>query len=503
MIGLPVSLDRYDHLPLYNQIETQLRNSILDGRLRPGTRLPSIREFATAFGVARNTVQTAYEQLAAEGYVVARVGSGTRVVPELPDLSLRAGPHAVAPVSKMQTARRNERIPPALSERLLALIASPFSADAEGTISHDFRPGLAGFDLFPARVWERCLRDAWRELVSQSGGIDLGYPDPRGDSSLREVLRGYLSGSRGVKAALEQILITRGSQSGFATAARLWLGPGRRFVVEDPGHIAARIALSSTGASRVGVAVDEQGLVVGHVPDDVSVVLVTPSWQYPLGGTLPIPRRLEILDWARRSGGIVIEDDYDSELRYSGHPLPALQGLDTEGRVLYVGTFSKVLFPGLRLGYVVVPKEELAHFRHLLNVHDLGAPMLEQRALAIFIREGHFERHLRRLRLAYWIRQQALVNALDEDLGWLVETSPRPAGMHLISTVRTDHRLTAQWVREVASLGGIAIDTVGRHRIAPGRDQQLIFGYAHLPVDEIRRGIRRLSRLVATEMIRT
>jgi GntR family transcriptional regulator/MocR family aminotransferase len=492
-----LSIDRDDQLPLYCQIENQLRTSILDGRLGPGTRLPSIRELAAQLGIARNTVQTAYEQLTAEGYLVGQVGSGTRVAPELPDLSIRVGPVA-ASASTNEQVRGYERIAPVLSERVLALGAFPFSPGVEATIRHDFRPGSGGFDLFPARVWERCLRDAWRDLVSLSAGKDLGYPDPHGDRSLREAIRDYLGASRGVRTDVDQILITRGAQSAYATAAQLWLSPGRRFAVEDPGHLAARSALACTGAFPLGVAVDDQGLIIGQIPRDASLVLVTPSWQYPLGGTLPIPRRLALLEWARRSGGIVIEDDYDSELRYTGHPLPSMQGLDAEGRILYVGTFSKVLFPGLRLGYVVVPKEEVAHFRDVLHVHDLGAPVLEQRALATFIRDGHFERHLRRLRLEYWNRQQALVNALDEELGSLLATEPRPAGIHLISTILTD-RLSAQRVREIAAEGGIAVETVARHRIRPGGDRQLMLGYSHLPSGEIRVGIRRLARLVARE----
>ena len=385
----PIVLDRAASLPLYRQIEVALRRSILDGRIGPGARLPGIRAYARHLGVGAVTVMTAYEQLTAEGYLEARPGRGTLVAPGLPDL--RGG---LRPRSLPGRGPADEAVV------LPEASAGPRRPFFEGTHSRprfDFRTGSTSLDLFPSAVWERLLPRAWRDLASDPEPATT-YRWPEGDPRLRAELAAYLGMSRAVRATPEQVVVTAGAQGAFATAARLWLSDGRTLATEDPSSPHLRRTFDGLGVETIPVPVDDRGLLVDRLPDGPSAVLVTPSWQYPNGGTMPVARRMHLLAWADRNRAIVIEDDCDSELRYEGHPQPSLQGLDEAGRVLYVGTFSKVLYPGLRLGCAVVPASAAEVFvaRHEALYRGPGA--LEQRALALFLAEGHFERHLARLR---------------------------------------------------------------------------------------------------------
>jgi GntR family transcriptional regulator/MocR family aminotransferase len=282
-----------------------------------------------------------------------------------------------------------------------------------------------------------------------------------------------------------------------AIGGRLWLGGGRRLAVEDPGSPHLQRTFTGLGIGLVHVPVDERGLPVDRLPDNVSGVLVTPSWQFPRGGTMPIARRLQLLEWAAAHQAIVIEDDSESELRYEGHPLPSLQGLDPDGRVLYVGTFSKILYPGLRTGYAVVPEAAVGPFVAQLEAAHRGPGAIEQRALALFIAEGQFERHLGRLRSAFAERQQALRSALDDELGRVVSTARAPGGSHLVVRIEDD-RMTASELAERARAHDVAIEPLIGSAHEPIEDREFLMHYGRLRPDEIRVGVQRLARAAAS-----
>lgn len=514
----PLDLRRDRVRPLHLQLTEGLRAAILDGRFRPSDRLPPIRQLAADLGVARATVVTAYEQLAAEGYLVARVGSGTSVAPELPESGLRArsaadagglgtgrvggagaeavgrdGSRAVSAEGSVAKTRREGRFPP-IDPRLPRATYRANQAVAARP-AFDFRTGRPAYDLFPAEAWERLLRDAWRDLAAP-GHRALDYPDPAGDERLRRAIADHLGLARGVRCRPSQVMVLAGSQAAFAAAARLWLRPEAVAVLEDPGYPMARRAVLASGARVVSRLVDAHGLPTDRLPERATMAIVTPSWQFPLGGTLPVARRLALLDWARQAGAVVLEDDYDSELRYAGRPLASLQGLDDDGRVLYVGTFSKVAFPALRLGFAVVPEAVTGAFAAAIELQDRGVGIIEQAALARFVESGAFERHLRRARIAYAARQEALLDAIEAEAHGLLSAPAAPAGMHLVARLGDGPGPTAGEVAEAARSAGVEVVPVTAYRIAPAPDRELVLGYPALTPDEIREGIRRLAHVI-------
>ncbi|HET7472278.1 MAG TPA: PLP-dependent aminotransferase family protein [Candidatus Limnocylindrales bacterium] len=372
----------------------------------------------------------------------------------------------------------------------------PFFAGGWPAARYDFRTGATRLDVFPARVWERLLGAAWRDLAA-GRGTATSYAEPEGDELLRRELAAYLARSRAVRAEPDQVVITSGAQGALGVAGRLWLGDGRRLAVEDPGSPYLQRTFTALGIELEHVPVDDRGLPVDRLPDDVSAVMVTPSWQYPSGGTMPIARRLQLLDWAAERGALVIEDDCDSELRYEGHSLPSLQGLDDDGRVLYVGTFSKVLYPGLRTGFAVVPVAAVPVFVAQQEASARGPGAIEQRALALFIAEGQFERHLGRLRAAFAERQAALVAALSHELGRVVSTTTAPGGSHLVVRIE-DGRMTATELARRALVHDVAIEPLALSAHHPIPDREFLMHYGRLRPDEIRTGVERLAR-AATE----
>jgi len=487
-------LDRTTPTPLYRQIERQLREAILERRLRAGTSLPGIRSFARELGVAAITVITAYDQLTAEGYLEPRPGKGTMVAPDIPTLrggpgaraGVRSGPRGAIPALPSSTAKGPDR---------------PFFERGWPAVRYDFRTGSTALDLFPIRAWERTLRAAWRDLTSGPGRGLTDYTRPEGDDRLRAELAAYLGRARAVRADPEQVVVTSGAQGAMAVGARLWLGGGRRLAVEDPGGPHLHRTFTGLGVGLVHVPVDDRGLRVDRLPDDASGVLVTPSWQYPRGGTMPIARRLQLLDWAAARRAVVIEDDCDSELRYQGHPLPSLQGLDPDGRVLYVGTFSKVLYPGLRTGYAVVPEPAVRPYVAQLEAAYRGPSAVEQRALALFIADGQFERHLGRLRAAFAERQGALLAALADELGRVVSAIAAPGGTHLVVRIE-DVRLTATELAGRARAQDVAIEPLGGSAHEPIPDREFLMHYGRLRPDEIRAGVQRLARAATRQTSR-
>src|SRR5215208_4673656 len=408
-----IALDAESAETLYRQVYRAIRAAILEGRLGPRTRLPSTRGLARDLGVSRSTVVQAYEQLRAEGYVDGRIGSGTRVSAMVPDSLLR-----------LHDARGARPAPPALSSgaggtaggtagvaagafagrpsaRGEALAAVPRRLlDVRWLAPRAFRGGVPAVDVFPVEIWGRLMARRWRLTPPRL----LSYGDPFGHPPLRAAVAEYLNAARGVRCTPEQVLITAGSQQALDLCARTLLDPGDRAWVEDPGYLGARGAIVAAGAQPVPVPVDAEGLDVAAGRERcprARLAFVTPSRQLPLGMTMSASRRLALLEWAARAGAWVIEDDYDSEFRYASRPLAALQGLDPHGCVLYVGTFSKVMFPSLRLGYLVVPPRLAEAFAAARHFADYCPPYLEQAVMSDFITEGHFERHIRRMRTIY------------------------------------------------------------------------------------------------------
>ncbi len=393
--------------PLYRQVYDAYRAAILSGRLRPGQRLPSTRALAAALGFSRLPALNAFEQLLHEGYIEGRVGAGTFVASALPDDLTRA-PGSGA------TARAPYRPPGARDEGGLG----------------PFRVSVPALDHFPHRVWARLLARHGRRLSNEL----MAYGDPAGYGPLREAIAEYLRTARAVRCDAAQVLIVSGSQMALQICALALLGAGRTVCVEEPGYPGARDALRLSGARVAPVPLDDEGLDVermaalGRRP---RLVYVTPSHQYPLGTSMSAARRLALIAWARRSNGWILEDDYDSEYRYASRPLGALQGMGPDARVIYIGTFSKVLFPSLRMGYMVVPPALWDRFVRLREALDIFSPTLSQAVLADFLREGHFARHLRRMRKLYLGRRNALVERIRARLGDLLTIHSAEAGLHL------------------------------------------------------------------------
>ncbi len=426
-------LDRLGPIPLHTQLYQGLRDSILDGRLRPGASMPSTRELPSILGVSRNTVLEAYNQLQSEGFLEPRIGSGTYVSQSIPDHAMSL-PQALSAVTDLPDA---DIARPRLSQRGERIVASPPFRKAFWRRPEAFYPGLPALELLPLETWRKLLD----KRVSRPRRGDLGYGHPGGYGPLRMVIAEYLAASRGVRCRPEQVIVVSGSQQGIDLATRLLVDEGEQVWIEDPGYSGARSAFQAAGAEVVPVPVDDEGLMVSEGvrrAPSARLAFVTPSHQYPLGSAMSMNRRQELLTWAEQNNSWIIEDDYDSEFRYSGRPQPALQGMPNgSSRVIYVGTFSKVLFPSLRLGYMVVPDEHIDSFLVARSLSDRHHATLDQAVLADFIVEGHFMRHIRRSRVAYAERQERLLERLAKETPGILHANADPAGMSLIGWLPT------------------------------------------------------------------
>jgi GntR family transcriptional regulator/MocR family aminotransferase len=425
-LGPVVSFDRRQGTPIHRQLYDGYRAAILDGRLRPGQRLPSTRALAEDLGVSRIPVITAFTQLLAEGYVQSRSGAGTFVSNELPDQPAR-----------MRDFRSSDRgAPPGprrVPESRLKALEEPW-LDLYGP----FRLSQPALDEFPADLWARLVARHARRLSPRQ----MAYGDPMGLPALREALATHLRTFRSVACTPEQIMIVSGAQQALTLVALAVLSRGDGVWLEEPGYHGARDALALADAKIVPVPVDDDGLNVSKGvarAQDARAAYVTPSHQYPLGVVMSAPRRLQVLAWARGSSAWIIEDDYDAEFRFAGPPLASLQGLDRDARVIYVGTFSKILFPALRVGFLVLPHDLVPRLRRFRDAMDIFPAPLMQAVLADLIREGHFARHLRRMRALYAERRRALVEALVRELGPMGRVVGDPAGMHLVVLLQDDY----------------------------------------------------------------
>jgi GntR family transcriptional regulator / MocR family aminotransferase len=468
---------------LRQQIYESIRRAILEGIVVPGTRLPSSRALAGDLGVSRTTTLLAMQQLQAEGYLTARRGSGTSVAAELPDDLLQR--RGARPASRPKH--------PAMSRRGAALVAAPPGAHRLDGPPRAFRLGTPGVDLFPVGLWSRLVSRRLRSVTA----AQLDYGDPAGLRVLREAIADHVQTARGTRCGAEQVVMVAGAQQGFELICRLLLDPGDRVWMEEPGYPGARNALRAAGAQIVPVRVDAEGLDVtlgARRAGDARLVYTTPSHQYPLGVPMSLGRRLALLDWARAARAWVVEDDYDSEFRYGARPIPCLHGLDVDGRVIYVGSFSKTLFPALRLGFLIVPPDLQRGLVAARAAADQHPPTLDQAVLADFIVEGHFARHLRRMRVAYRERLEALTAAAERFCARALRVRPVKTGLHALADL---DGVDAVRVSSEAAARGVEATPLSAYFVGCGPAANgLVLGFGAVRPDAARRGMERLAAAI-------
>nr|WP_314075642.1 PLP-dependent aminotransferase family protein [uncultured Roseococcus sp.] len=472
---LMLAIERSNGTPLLRQVYLELRRAILGGTLPPGARLPATRVLAQRLGIARNTVVAAYEQLLAEGFIEGRVGAGSYVSRDLPE-----------GLERPATARAPGKLPP----------PGPSAVN----IPHMVQPGAQPFNT-GRTSWDDATARIWRQLTLrrlQSPDPDmLGYGDPRGSLALREAIANYLGAARAVRCTPDQVIVTSGAQQAIDLVRKVVVAPGDPVWVEDPCYPALRAAMAAAGARIVPVPVDAQGLIVSEgiaASPTARLAYVTPSSQYPMGVVLSMARRMELLAWARRTGAWIVEDDYDSEFRYAGRPLASLQGVDEAGRVIYIGTFSKVLFPGLRLGYAVLPAELLAPVQSARLLSDWHPPVFQEGVVTDFLAEGHFAQHLRRMRQRYRLSRDAVVEALRESCGHFLDVEAPDQGLKLLARLRPGWRDTE--VAAAAERAGVIARAVSPMFMEERPIQALMLGFSGHEPGALKHASRLLARSV-------
>jgi len=481
-----IAVDRRSPKALHKQIYDSYRVAILEGRLRPSQRIPSTRVLAAELGVSRFPVLNAYAQLLAEGYFESRVGAGTVVCSALPDRFTISAPASVQVAGSRQRPR-----PVARRASILHRFEIPPWIRGLGA----FGVGQVAFDQFPLRTWTNLVVRHCRNMSAHS----FHYGEHMGSEGLREAIASYLRTSRSVRCEAKQVLIVGGSQQALEISARVLLDPGSSVWVEDPGYRLARDAFALTDCNLVPVPVDKEGLIVAEGIKRCSkarAAIVTPSHQFPLGVTMSVQRRLELLNWAENSGSWIIEDDYDSEYRYESSPIPSLQGLDANERVIYIGTFSKVLSPSLRLGYIVIPLPLVDRFLIVRRAMDICPPSFYQDVVADFMNEGHFGRHIRRMRILYRERRSALVDSLNRELGSKAEVLGSEAGMHLTITLQggiDDRTIAARAARQ-----NLWIWPLSGSYLGPEARPGFILGFGSTAAADIPGSVRTLRNLLTS-----
>ena len=479
-----IVVDRKSAKPLYLQIYDGYRSAIVERRLRSGQQIPSTRSLASELGVSRFPVLNAYAQLLAEGYFESRVGVGTIVSTSLPEQAAPGKPAGAPPVATSSGPRPTSR-----KAKILPPTKLPPWALRPGA----FGIGEVASDHFPLHIWSNLVARHGRNMTARS----FNYGDPMGSVVFREMIASYLRSSRSLRCEAEQIMVVSGSQQALELSATVLLDRESRVWLEEPSYRLTRSVLALAGCHVVPVPVDNDGLNVAagiRLSPRARAAFVSPSHQYPLGVTMSASRRLQLLDWAQSSGSWIIEDDYDSEYRYESLPIASLQGLDTHDRVIYIGTFSKVMFPSLRLGYLVLPLDLIERFASIRRAMDIGPPLFYQDVLADFIGEGHFGRHIRRMRGLYRERRSTLAEHLEKELGSSIEILGGEAGMHLTITLQNG-------INDMEIAERAAVEKLWTWPLSPsylGKPEQgLILGYGGTAVAEIPRAVRKLRDIIA------
>jgi len=461
-------LSSNDQVPLYRQLYQQLREHILSGKLPANARLPSVRDLAAELSTSRNTVEGAYQELYAEGYIYSKLRSGYFV--SLLDQD-------AAPLSLSHKARKHDSFPePAANYR------------------YDFHPARLDPKSFPLALWRKCFLECLRE----SSGELTQYGDPQGEPGLRRNLQQYLERSRGVVCEPDQIVICAGLQHSLDMVAHLLQGSHSVVAVENPGYHLPRAVFSNNSFTIFPVAVGASGLDLDMLrASDSTIAYVTPSHQLPMGCVMPVARRLQLIEWATAGGKLIIEDDYDSELRYHGNPIPSLQGLRPDGNIIYLGTFSKVLSPALRLSYMVLPRSLLATYRRLFRDYFATVSLLEQRTLAKFMEQGHWERHVRRMRITYKQKHATLLQAIEHHFGSKAAVVGQGAGLHVVLQLPDDNPGEAEIIRRAGQQGICLFPFSAFYVTGKADTTNLPLGFGGMTVSEIEAGIALLSRLCA------
>jgi GntR family transcriptional regulator/MocR family aminotransferase len=474
-------VDRAGDAPVFRQIYLQLRSAILSGTLRPATKLPSTRKLAVQLGVSRSAVVAAFEQLLAEGYAAGRKGAGTYIVSDLPEPFAALRGAKKRPVSAKIAGAKPASLPRELGDFV------------DVTSQSEERPFNLGRTLVDARTAE-----LWRKLSARSlrsfGRQHLGYADPSGMLALRTSVCAYLQAARAVRCEPEQVVITAGTQQALDIVVRVMQGPDKEVWIEDPGYSLTHLALVAAGAKVCPIPVDQHGVNVTEGirrAPKARAVFITPSHQFPKGVVLSMARRLELLAWARESGAWIVEDDYASEFRYGGRPLASLQGLDEAERVIYIGTLNKALFPGLRLGYVVVPPSLVRAFVTARYLMDRQPSSLCQEVVAAFMEEGHFAAHIRRMREMYRNQRDALVAALRRRLGDHLTVDPPDQGMHLVAYTRRG--LSDLTIERAAREHGVIVRAMSRLYIEAPVRSALVLGFSGYPRQIMAPAVARLA----------
>jgi GntR family transcriptional regulator / MocR family aminotransferase len=484
-----LALQREGGEAMHRQLYSTFRSAILDGGFAPGTRLPSTRALADDLGVSRTTVLQAFERLVSEGYATARSGAGTRVA-----MSLNTTAHRRSAIRVEGRGTRAPEREPRLSRASHAMI-DEFKSPRPPHRMVPFALGYPAIDEFPVALWARLIGRLWRTRASEM----LSFTDIRGYPPLREAIAHYVMTARGVRCTAEQVIVVNGAQHGIDLMARVLLDPGDAAWVEEPGYRPVRAALRAAGAQIVRVPVDEHGIDVREGErraPHARLAFVTPSYQAPLGVTLSLERRLALLDWAARADAWVLEDDYNGEYRYDTDPIPAVHALDRAGRVIYIGTFSKTVAPGLRVGYLVLPPSLLDAATRARLASDLHTPVPEQAVFAEFLAGGHFARHIRRTRDLYRQRQKNLLELAPEMTGGLLDVRPAPAGMRLLGLL--PRGVDASAVSWAAAERGVLVTPLSRSAPASMMDgrEGLLLGYAAYDREASREALRVLAQVI-------
>jgi len=479
-----IAIDRKAPKPLHRQIYDGFRAAIVDGNLHPGQRIPSTRVLAVELGVSRFPVLNAYAQLLAEGYFESRVGAGTVISTSLPDQITRGVPTAagskVSYIGPRPVARRTSLFP--------RLEAKPWLRGPGA-----FRVGQVAFDQFPLKVWSNLVARHCRQMDA----VSMRYRNQMGSEAFRQTIARYLRTARSLHCDESQIMIVNGSQQALEITARVLLNPGDRVWMEEPSYNLARSVFALAGCRLVLVPVDDEGLSVEagiKLSRKARAAFVTPSHQFPLGVTMSASRRFQLLEWAHNTGSWVIEDDYDSEYRFESLPIASLQGLDTNARVIYVGTFSKVLFPSLRLGYIVIPADLVDRFISVRQIVDIGPPEFFQHVIADFMNEGHFARHLRRMRVLYREQRTALVSCIGEELESALEVLGSEAGMHL--PVALTRRISDREIAERGARQNLWLWPLSPYYAGKASRSGFVLGFGGTRVEEIQPAVRLLRKLL-------
>jgi GntR family transcriptional regulator/MocR family aminotransferase len=488
--ALALNLERRPDAPLYRQIYDGLAAGIIGGSIKPGERLPSTRDLAQALGVSRNTIMLAFEQLTAEGYLEGLSGSGTYVSREPP-----------AELVEKEAPRINPAIRAAGSLERAFDIGGGL-ANVPATLRYmrrpvPFRSNFPALDAFPVHLWAKLAADLYRRLDADTANHLMGEGDPQGYGPLREAIAEHVALGRGIACTAANVIIFAGAQQAVDLACRLLLMPGDEVVCEDPGYDGVYASVIASGGVPVPVPVDEEGLDIGAAErkaPGARLAYVSPSKQFPLGMALSLERRHQLVEWANRTNSWILEDDYDSEFRYSGRPLPSLYGIDRGQRVIYLGTFSKTLFPALRLGFAIVPTALIEAFVSARTVVGRYSPILEQVLVARFMTEGHFASHVRKMRKLYAQRQAHLLCAVERRLGdWLTAT-PTDTGMEVIA--RLAPGLSGRAVSKAAAERGLEVMPISSLARETSVDDRVTLGFSAFTTEQIDEGIGRLRSVL-------